>query len=110
MARTRVGLPEPEPQTEPLIETPPEDEVNPSGIRKLRVKWGSEHIQPIQYNGFHIGDLEIEIEVSPNETPEECYDRAWSWLERMVAKQYEAKLQGFIGRVTNAAKSMRPTR
>lgn len=69
----------------------------------MRIKWGSEHIQPIQYNGFHIGDLEIEIDVAPNETPEECYARGWAWLERMVAKQYDLKLQGFLGRVTRAA-------
>jgi hypothetical protein len=109
MARTRVGPTSPQPEPIPDIVDPLEAplEVNASGIRRITIKWGSEHIQPIQYNGFHVGDLEIVMDVAPNETPDECYARGWAWLERMVETQFELKLQGFMGRVQRAAQKVR---
>lgn len=82
-------------------------DVKPHGVKSIRVTWGEEVIQPVQYNGFRIGGLELQIDLLPGESPEMAYERGWAILDRIGRKQFELKLKGFAERLGAAQRGVR---
>ena len=78
-------------------------EDKPLRVTRMVVTWGEEVHQPIQYNGFRVGSIELEIEVAPGEDPRRAYGRAWQLCEQLGARQAELKLQGFLKRLKQSA-------
>lgn len=87
----------------------PEGQQLPSFRRAVRMKvsWGDETIQPVQYNVFHTGSIELEVEVSPDEDVAVIYRQVWAELEKLGAEQYRAKRDGFLDRLTDTAATVR---
>lgn len=77
------------------------------GIKSIRVKWGDETIQPVQFNGLHVGEIEVESSILPGETLEEAHARIFEVLERIGQKQFETKLKGFVTRMSTAQRAAR---
>lgn len=73
----------------------------------MRVTWGDETIQPVQYNVFHTGSIEMEVELQPGDDPAEVYRDVWAQLERLGQQQYAAKRDGFMNRLTDTAQTVR---
>lgn len=67
-------------------------------IRKLLVTWGEETHQPIQYNGFRVGPIHVEVEVGPDEDPIEVFERTMAELDAMARIEFQQKLAGFTER------------
>lgn len=79
----------------------------PQGVKTIRVCWGEEVLQPVQYNGVRVGPLEVLVEVQPGEDPSEVYERTWAWLDALGREQYERKMTGFLGRLKDASQKAR---
>ncbi len=61
----------------------------------------------MQYNGFRCGGFELVVDVLPGESVEEVHDRTWQMMEALGKKQFEAKLEGFLGRLKVAGQRAR---
>lgn len=77
------------------------------GRRTLKVSWGEENYHPVAYNGFKVGGLELMVDVAPNQTIEEAYELAYGRLEKIVERQFESKLEGFINRLRKAGQAVK---
>ena len=66
---------------------------------KISITWGEEVYQPLKYNGFRLGPYTVEIEVKPDETMQQAFDRGWKFLEDQALVMFTAKKLGFHGRV-----------
>lgn len=94
-------------------ERPAINAVTASNPMRLSVTWGDEHIQPVQYNGFHVGSVALEVTVVPGQDPVVVYGEVWKLLEQLGREQFRRKLEAYVGRLkesgdyvrTNAAKA-----
>lgn len=93
--RQRVGPPADKTDEAPLPA--------PANVRSIRVTWGEEVHQPIQYNGFRVGAIEVLVDVLPAEDVREVYERTFAWLEELGRDQFRRKLDGFLTRVAEAS-------
>lgn len=96
MTRQRVGPAEKQPEDQSVI--PP-----PANVKQIRVVWGEEVIQPIQYNGFRVGPIEVLVDVMPGEDAGEVYERTFAWLDQLGKDQFRRKVSGFLGRIAEAS-------
>lgn len=76
-------------------------------VRQLTVRWGEEVHQPIQFNGFRVGNIEMTVDVPDGMTAEEVYREVYARLDRMGQEQFADKLQGWSDRVDEAAQHVR---
>ncbi len=73
------------------------------GIRELKVVWGEETHNPIQYHTVKCGGLEATVVLGADDDVKEVARRAWQTLDEIAREQFEAKLDGFFGRARQAA-------
>lgn len=92
MTRQRIESP----ATEPPVQAP-------ENVKQIRVVWGEEVHQPIQYNGFRVGPIEVLVEVLPGESAAEVYERTYAWLDSLGKDQFRRKVSGFLGRLAEAS-------
>ena len=69
------------------------------GQIKLTVVWAEENFQPVQYNGFRVGPLSLEIHVQAGESIEAAYQVAWAMLDQLARKQFSEKLDAYLDRL-----------
>ncbi len=98
--------------TLPEFEVRAPDQPPPPGhalhrVRSIRVMWGDETIQPVQYNVFHVGSIEMEVTVNPGEDPAAVHASAYAALEQMGAEQYRLKRDAFLSRLADTAQVVR---
>lgn len=61
----------------------------------ITVAFGEERFAPVQYESFTFGGIYYKTTVRAGETPEQAFDRAWSFVEACAKRQYIAKRDGF---------------
>ena len=88
------------------------DQPPPSGhplsrVRSMRVMWGDETIQPVQYNVFHTGTVEMEVMLRPGDDPAQVHAMVYEELERLGAEQYRLKRDAFLARLADTAQTVR---
>lgn len=76
-------------------------------IRRMRVTWGDETIQPVQYNVFHTGAIEVEVDLLPGEDPALVHAQTYELLERLGTMQYRLKRDAFLARLHDTAQTVR---
>ncbi len=74
---------------------------------QLRVTWGREHFQPIQYHGMDVGPFELTVTLGDDESVLEAYRRARAQLQEIARLEHETKLAEFLGRIETTAQTMR---
>lgn len=73
------------------------------GIRELKVVWGEETHNPIQYHTVKVGGLEATLVLGADADVKEAAREAFKLLGEIAQEQFEAKLDGFFGRAKQAA-------
>ncbi len=76
-------------------------------IRRMRVTWGDETIQPVQYNVFHTGAIEVEVDLLPGEDPAVVHAQTYHLLEQLGTRQYHLKRDAFLARMLDTAQAVR---
>lgn len=81
----------------------------PAGVRvkSMRVVWGEEVHQPIQFNGFRVGAIEAEVELPPGADPAKVYDAVWNKLAELGQQQFDKKMQAWAERMEQAGEFVR---
>lgn len=77
------------------------------GIRRIVVTWGDEYIQPIQFNGFHTGSIEVEVDVPPGADARQVHANTYKFLEDLGQQMYNRKVGAFIARLKDASAQTR---
>ncbi len=112
--RERLNPPPPAAGNERALDTligeagqPPPAGHQHTRIRRMRVTWGDETIQPVQYNVFHTGAIEVEVELMPGEDPTLVHAQTYELLERLGTMQYRLKRDAFLARLADTAQTVR---
>jgi len=82
----------------------------PPGVRRLTVTWGDEYIQPIQFNGFHTGTLEIVVDVPEGGDATALYNQAFEFLAELGQQQFQRKCAAYLAHLKEAATATRNAR
>lgn len=69
---------------------------------ELTICWGTEKFFPVKYEGFEVGPIIVKVQLQPNETLEQAYDRVWPQMEALGSKMFLSKRNEFA--VRRAAK------
>ncbi len=76
-------------------------------ITSLTVTWGAEKLSPIQYHTIDVGPISATVEVPEGMSAESAHRAVISELRHLVANQFEAQLEDFLGRVRATATAVR---
>ncbi len=78
-----------------------EDHANNSGQLvedRLSVYYGREKFSPSQFESFEVGGLHYTTTIREYETPEQAFERAHGYLDKMVREQFRRKSRDFAHR------------
>ena len=73
-------------------------------VKLVRVLWGEEVHQPIQFHTMRVGPFETTIEIRPGDDIPKMARAAWALLDEVAKEQFADKLDGYLSRIkeTNA--------
>jgi hypothetical protein len=65
----------------------------------IEVVWGPQKFAPISFHSFDVGPLTMRTTIRKGETPEQAFERAYSFLASQGRRVYEQELKLFLERV-----------
>lgn len=66
---------------------------------ELRLSWGREHLQPIEFHGLDIGPFEMTLTVRDGESISDVYEKGMNVLDQIAERAYIRKRKRYIERI-----------
>lgn len=70
----------------------------------ITVSYPNQKFSPYRYHNFDVGGIFYKTIVKPGETPEEAYERAWDFVDKMARDQYIKVSKAFKERYQELSK------